>query len=558
MKTLQTLLMMTAITHLACNAAQTKPVQSKANLQQVALFKNGLGFFVSEVKVPDDTTTFQMTPCAAPSHGTFWVSYPKEVQLERLVAKESQIQEEAEAVSIPDLLKANVGKYVKLYFSDPDEATIEGTIVHVSQDRKIPRPQPYAPGAVGAVVDNRRYGYAQANLIIIDTTNGQIAINPNMVRRVDFLGEAPGRMVPESKESMQLDIELAAPANGQRLQISYLGKGVTWVPSYIVDISEEENARISAKAVVINEVCDFDDVTLQLVTGFPHLQFADIVSPLAMKENLAQFLDSLTRGESERGRRTSVTSNVMVQSPVWGMGEDRSRIMPGYGAAEGGKVSEDLFFYPIKNVRLAKDQVGYFPLFTEKVPYTHIYQWKIPDYVNVDDRYRWQRPNPQEAEPEEEIWHSIRLENVSNVPWTTAPAQILKDGLILGQDTLKYTPVKGETTVPITRAVSVNAEQIEFETQRQRDAMRMYGDQFDLITIQGKLSVTNFLNKDITLEITKTLSGDVKSTEPEAKVKKLARGLLRVNATAELTWTIDLEPKQDKELTYTYDVYVRR
>jgi len=248
----------------------------------------------------------------------------------------------------------------------------------------------------------------------------------------------------------------------------------------------------------------------------------------------------------------------MAQSAAWGMSEDRSSIMPGYGAAEGGKVSEDLFFYPIQNVRLAKDQVGYFPLFTEDVPYTHIYQWKIPDYVNEDDRYRWQRPNPQEAEPEEEIWHSIRLENISKIPWTTAPAQILKDALILGQDTLKYTPVKSETTVPITRAVSVKAEQVEFETQRQRDAMRMYGDQFDLITIQGKLSVTNFLDKDITLEITKTLSGDVKSTAPEAKIEKLARGLLRVNGTAELTWTIDLEPGQDKEITYTYDVYVRR
>ena len=250
--------------------------------------------------------------------------------------------------------------------------------------------------------------------------------------------------------------------------------------------------------------------------------------------------------------------NVASQSVAWSMSEERADVMPSYGAAEGGKVSEDLFFYPLEKVQLAKGQVGYFPLFTETIPYKHIYQWNIPDYVNQEDRYRRSRRDEQEREPEEEVWHSVRLENVSRLPWTTAPAQILKEDLILGQDTLKYTPVQGETTVRITRAVGVKAEQVEFEIERKRDALRMYGDHFDLITVQGKLSVTNFLPKPITLEITKTLSGEVKSSQPEAKIEKLARGLRRVNTTAKLTWTIELKTDEHKEIGYTYDVYVRR
>jgi hypothetical protein len=287
-----------------------------------------------------------------------------------------------------------------------------------------------------------------------------------------------------------------------------------------------------------------------------------VVSPLALKENLAQFLQSLIRGGSISGRAAgsmaSVMYNVAAQrSREWEMISDR--IMPSYGAAEGGKVSEDLFFYPLEKVRLAKGQVGYFPLFTETVPYKHIYQWNIPDYINQEDRYQYmQRRNEQEREPEEEVWHSVRLENVSKVPWTTAPAQILKEGLILGQDTLKYTPVQGETTVRITQAVSAKAEQVEFEIERKRDAMRMYGNHYDLITVQGKLSVTNFLPKPITLEITKTLSGQVKSSQPEAKTEKLARGLRRVNTMVKLTWTIELKTDEHKEIGYTYDVYVRR
>ena len=495
-------------------------------------------------------------PFAAASHGTFWVAYPEKVKLKSLIVKETKIDEPVEAVTIAELLKANVGKPVKLYFPDPDEPMVEGKILYFAQDRERVKPKPYAPGGIGGVVVNHyRGGDWRSRLAIIDSANGQVAINPDIVRRVDFPNGDAARSFIKKKNSMQLDIQLGARADGQKLLVSYLGKGVTWAPSYVVDITKEDNAQISAKAVVINEACDLDGVTVQLVTGFPHLQFADVLSPLALKENLAQFLQSLIKGESERGRGAAVTFNVMSQSGGWG-GSDRSSVMPAYDAAKGGKVSEDLFFYPLEKVQLAKGQIGYFPLFTETVPYKHIYEWKIPDYVNTEDRYR--RRREQEREPEEEVWHSIRLENTAKLPWTTAPAQILKEDLILGQDTLNYTPVQGKSTVRITRAVSVKSEQVEFEIDRKRDTMRMYGDHFDLITIQGKLSATNFLPKQITLEITKTLSGEVKSSEPEAKIGKLAQGLHRMNSTAKLTWTLELKPDEHKEIGYTYDVYVRR
>ncbi len=538
-------------------SSEANETQAQVKLQQVALFKNGLGFFVSEVEVPKKEKAFHVVPFAAASHGTFWVACPEKVKLKSLIVKETEVEELIEAISIAELLKANVGKKVKLYFPDPDEPMVEGEILYFAQDGERPKSEPYAPGGMGGVDVNSRGGGWGARLVIINTANGQVGINPDIVRRVDFPNGGPTRTFATKKESMQLDIQLGAYANGQKLLVSYLGKGVTWAPSYIVDISKEDKAQISAKAAVINEVCDLDGVTLQLITGFPHLQFADVVSPLALKENLAQFLQSLVRGGSERGRMASVMSNVASQSVSWGRRQDRSGVMPAYGATEGGKISEDLFFYPLEKVQLAKGQVGYFPLFTETVPYKHIYQWNIPDYVSRDDRYQ-QRRNEQEREPEEEVWHSVRLENVSKVPWTTAPAQILKEGLILGQDTLNYTPVQGETTVRITQAVSVKAEQVEFEIERKRDAMRMYGSHFDLITVQGKLSVTNFLSKPIALEITKTLSGEVKSSDPETKIEKLARGLRRVNSTAKLTWTIELKTDEHREIDYTYDVYIRR
>jgi len=99
---------------------------------------------------------------------------------------------------------------------------------------------------------------------------------------------------------------------------------------------------------------------------------------------------------------------------------------------------------------------------------------------------------------------------------------------------------------------------LELEAERKRDSARLCGHNYDLITVEGELSVTSFQQKAITLEITKILSGEVKSSEPEAKIEKLARGLSRMNGVIKLTWTIELEAGEHKQLGYVYEVYVRR
>jgi len=544
--------------HSACAVSREATVQIEAKLQQVALFKNGLGFFVLEVTVPRKEKVFSIVPFGAASHGTFWVSYPPKVKLESLTAKETELEKSIEAISVEELLRANVGRKVQLSFDDKGEATIKGIIRSFAENRSEPQPSPYAPGREG-YRNAPRYirPPVRASLIIVETDAGEVAIDSQSVRRVEFLNGKAEKTFKDKTKSMQLEVKLAESAGGKKLTVSYLAKGITWAPSYIVDIGDDDKALISAKAAVINEVCDLDDVTIQLVTGFPNLQFADVVSPLALKENLAQFLQSLVRGQSERGREGR-RADVMRQRAAYAGEMAMTALMPAYGAAEAGKTAEDLFLYPVDKVHLAKGHVGYFPLFTESVPYKHIYKWVIPDYVNEEDRYSYRRRREEQREPEEEVWHCLRMENTTKVPWTTAPAEIVKEGLILGQDTLNYTPIQDETTLKITRAMSVKAEQAELETERKRDAARLYGHHYDLVTVEGKLSVTNFQEKAITLEITKTLSGEVKSSQPEAKIESLARGLRRMNAVRKLTWTIELKPGESKQLDYMYEVYVRR
>ena len=534
--------------------AQTQEPPGGLDLQQVALFKNGLGFFVGQATCPEGKTSFRIALPTAPSHGTFWISYPATLPVLRAIARQTESGKTIDAITIPEILKANPGKKVRLLIGDKE---VVGIIRYIAQDRETPRPEPYSPGGRGTVTrEYQPWPQVQAGLVIVETEAGELSLDPRAVTQVIFLDGKAERRLPDRGTSAVLEIQLKGPAAGQTLTVTYLGKGATWAPSYMVDITDAAKASVSAKALIVNDACQFRNTTVQLVTGFPHLQFADIVSPVALKTDLAQFLQALTTGQSERGR-ADIMSNVVSQRVAYAPGPAEAA-MPAYGAAEAGQRAEDLFLYPAGRIDMAKAEVAYVPLFTESVPYKHIYQWDIPDYVDEEGSYRYRGDRSENTPREQQVWHSIRLTNSTKVPWTTAPAETVKGGVILGQDTLSYTPPAGESTLRITQAVGVKAEQRELETERKRDAAQLYGYSYDLVTVRGELSAINIQDKPVTLEITKMLSGEMKSADPGPKVEKLAAGLRRMNSVVKLTWTIDLPPAAQKTLIYTYNTYVRR
>lgn len=530
--------------------AQSPPPAMSLDIEQIALFKNGLGFFTGQITCPAGQTQLRIALPAAPAHGTLWISYPAQVDLASVVAKDIESSQTQDAITIPELLRANVGRSARIALGDRE---ITGVITYFAQDRQADQDELYPPRP--SVGPARGYDYRApqqpAALMTIQTESGLVGVDPRAVTSVTFTGSSAEQKVPRSVRQTELDVRLNRAADGRKLAVTFLAKGVTWAPSYLVDITEEGKARVSAKALIVNDACELKDVAAQLVTGFPHLQFADILSPMGLRQTLAEFLQSLNQPDMPRGRAAAVvTQNVMYGGA--GMAG------PEYGAAEVGAVAEDLFLYPAGRIDLDRGQVAYIPVFTETVPCEHIYQWDLPDYVDEVGRYSYSPDRDPRAEDEQEVWHNLRLTNATAVPWTTAPGQTVKAGALLGQDTLKYAPPGGTAVLRITRAVGVKAEQVELETSRKREAIRMYGDTFDQITVRGDLSVLNTQSKAIKLEITKTLSGEVKSTDPGAKEEKLAKGLGRMNGLSKLTWTIDLPPATERRVNYVYEVYVRR
>ncbi|OHB56189.1 MAG: hypothetical protein A2Y07_01040 [Planctomycetes bacterium GWF2_50_10] len=530
----------------------------EAKVTQVSLFKNGLAFVNEQVTVGGDSGQFSFVPAAAPSHGSLWVSYSPEMRLESLVAEETNVPGTTAAANMAELLRANIGKRVNIKTNDNEE--LEGSIR--SMQVEAARPQPYAMGTPV----NYQDGYNQyrgpvgpvSGMVVTIESGGQfIALAADAIRRVRFSDEP--KAGPDVKSAR---LTGRVGKGGGDIDVSYLCKGMTWAPSYVIAIKDTDgNAPLSAKAEVMNEIADMEGVGVQLITGYPNLQFAQIFSPIAKKEDLAQFLAALGRGSSGNISNSGyggVMSNVTRQA-VYNMKMAAEQpYEPSYGQAEQGVTAEDLFFYPLKSVSLKKGQVGYFPLFTEDVAYKHLYTWEIPDKTGNRQQYNNYNDNQNRPEDAEEVWHCLKLTNNMKLPWTTAPAQIMSSGMIIGQDTLNYTPVSGDTKLKITIASSIKAQQREIQLERQRNAAQFYGNSFDLVKVKGMLSVTNYQSKAINMEITKKFSGDLKSTQPEAKADKLPAYLGDVNNRGLLVWNLKLEAGQKQELEYVYEVYVRQ
>lgn len=541
---------------LFCNsfagAGDDKPEGAKVQIEKIALFKNGLGFVVSSGELPRNAQTVRIGQLPVPSLGTFWIGYPKDVRLQSAVTLMEELESDVPVQSIGQLLQMNVGRKVLLHMSDRD---IEGTILASptpKSTREAPSPYFMSPQARESVDPAR-----PADILLMRTEKGIVVLYPGSIQRAEFTDGEPISTTRHTQKCPSIVVKLEKPSGGEKVSVSYLARGVTWVPGYLIDLSDAKSAKFSAHAVVVNEMTDLDNVKLQLVTGFPNIKFSGIQSPVAKSQSLAEFLRALSgSGGRQEGLDYAMLQQRVLANAEGGYRDAESALAPDYSGPSEGEVAEDLYFYPVKNLTLKKDETAWIPLFTAEMPYKHIYTWKIKDFVDNDDRYRTEKES-QDHKAGEEIWHSCRFTNTLSMPLTTAATEFVTNGELTGQDVCYYTAPGAETTVKINKALNLLAEQAETEVERKRDATTFYGYHYDLVKVRGDLRLRNRLAKQVGVEITKELSGEVLETLPKSKDTKTAAGLKKVNPKHILTWSIDLKPGEERRISYQYQVYIR-
>ncbi len=517
--------------------AQAVPVVS-TRVRSAALFKNGLAFTRRTGVLVPGAIEQRLDALPVPAHGSFWIATdPAGVRLVAARARNTTLAERKPALDLTQILRANVGRKLSFFLGEKD--IVVGTLLAM--------PEP--PG--GEVdPDPRPYGYrpppAGALMIVETEEHATIALDPHDVRRVVAAAGALELEYGRTRAASELALTLAAPAAaGSALELCYLEHGLSWAPSYSIELGDDGKALLSAQAEVFDEVEDLSGATLHFVTGFPNLAFAHVVDPIALQGDLDAFLAALGEGplRSTPQVASQAFSNVL---------EARSSArFPVNGPPPEGSALEDLFFYEVKDVALARGERGLFPLFTARVAAESYFAWDVPDSLDGSTRDR----NAEPRTPE--IWHCVRLANDSGLPWTSAPAMSLKAGRLLGQDTLAYTAVGAKARVRITRAVDVQGDASEVEVSRERNAAQFQGWSWDRVHVRGDLRVTNYKREAVQLEIEKRLHGEVQETPVGASLESELDGLSSVNPSRRIRWKLAVDAGRTASLGYEYTLFVR-
>ncbi len=503
----------------------------------VAVFKNGYGFFVSEGTFETENGWAKTGSIPEAALGTFWLGTGEEsIPIEEAITYFEETTKEIDAISMIELLKANIGNKVEVIVR-PDSSTILGVLKAVPESDSAGR----TSSSMYDLSSSYR-PYSAAQFVLIGTSDGDVAVEMGDFIRVKFPENHATSLEVDSEEE-KLKFRVPVEAGSATLRASYFRDGISWVPSYLINIDDDRKATLSMKAVLINDAEKLENTEVSFVIGYPNFKYATVNSPLCLGQTLPQFIRTLQHGGIPLAS-VGAFSNIMAQTAQIGpdprynaSGED------GYDYAAipalQGEAASDLFVYRKSGVTLDKGERGYYPILTDKVDFQDIYKW---DASSNDGK--------------QQVWHYMRLINSSDHPWTTAPVLVVKDSnMPLSQDTLNYTPKSASTDVRLTAAVDIQAESQEFEIERETK-QRWHDKYYDLVTIEGKLYLRNFTSEAISIEITKNLTGEILESDHGGKMEKDGNHLTKLNPNSTVSWEIELDPGEDITLTYEYQEYV--
>jgi hypothetical protein len=543
-----------------------QPARAELRIERVALFKNGLGYFRSSATLPAGASAVTLGALPIASYGTFWLGYDRDTAVAGLKAGNEEVAEQVTVESVGELIAANVGRRMAVQL----DKLVSGTLTRVVSPGAPKAESPYRMGARtsggsdpwsglepwgsgtrGGWVNAPRQPRAGGGLAFLRTAEGTVAFDPSTVTRVWFDGEDPVTVVERRSTRPSLRLELARPAGGRAVSVSYLARGISWAPSYRIDLSRAGTARVSAQAEIVNEVADLDGVEVELVTGFPYLRFGNVPSPIALSQPLETFLQRL------QGPETAVRSRGVGAQQVW-VGANEASMSSAIDIAPPsvGREAEDLFLYPLPPTTLRMGETVLVPLFTAEMPYEHVYTWEIADALDDEERYR--SPSADGDPVVEEVWHACRLTNTAKLPLTTAAAEFESEGQIVGQGMAPFTNVGDKATIRINRAMRIVAEQAESEVDRKRDAVTFNGYRYDQVHLRGELRLRSRLDSAARVEVTKSLSGEVDHSTGDPKVTRVGKGLRAINPRQEMRWTVDLAPGEERLLSYDSTVFIRQ
>lgn len=514
----------------------------------VAAFKNGLAFVLRQGEVPLSSGTGRIAPIPEATLGSLWLS-PETPgsRLDEMVAYRYKIRGERPIPSLAQMLQANAGKTVTIGYQSRDYTGEIVGIENSAHGSGKHLPLSAAPGSV-----------SQQDYVLLKINKSLLAIPLGGISLATFPEDALLRESIEQQPAQALRFTVKGGSQNEKLTMGYLEHGIGWTPSYLISLTAQKNARITMQAVVTNDAEDIEDADLYFVVGVPNFAYANILSPMSLQQSLMDFMQSADRDRRSFGGLSNAISGQVINLEDAPMKAAPISITPSVSDLSGVP-EEDLFLYHRSHVSLAKTERASYNVFSGNVDCEHLYTWEVKNPPRVDAYGNVMPANSYspDANLTDSVWHSIRLKNTTAFPWTSAPALVVSGERPVAQETLPYTPKSASSEVRITVATDIRASHQERETARQRDVSHRRGYSYDLVSVEGRLTVRNYKTEAVQLSIGETLRGKVVSQSDQGKTVELAEGIESDNPNSRLTWKIILKPGEERVVTYRYNIWVR-
>jgi hypothetical protein len=221
--------------------------------------------------------------------------------------------------------------------------------------------------------------------------------------------------------------------------------------------------------------------------------------------------------------------------------------------------TEDLFFYKPQNLSLKKGERAMLPVLQATGAYEHVYEVELPA---AQGRAPYQRNDDDEEANRRLVWHSILLKNEGKLPWTTGAVLLTqRTGTSvrpLAQDKLGYTPPGAKAKIKITVAPNIFVKDSEVELSRKEVGKLKDDHYYDHITVEAKIELRSFKDKEVKLNLSRLVEGTPLKCDVAWKTEKLVQRQQGFSPPHQLTWELALKPGEVREVTYQYQVLVRR
>jgi len=515
----------------------------KFEIVSATMFKNGYAVVTREAPI-SASGDYVADELPTPAAGTLWITSTPGTTIQSVIHGFNTEDTNAQIGDLDELLARNVGKTVVLALKD--HAPVSGKIVSAS-----------------------------GSLVVLDEGPSRVAVAKALVQSFTTK-DALTTQVPIKRSKDVLRFKVLAGAN-PRIRMIGLEAGLSWTPAYSFDISNKASMDLTQKATITDDIGLISNRMVRLTTGFPELPYALTVDPLfapfyqpsgdsgggfgggqvlggaqgrglippginyfnydpndnsIVVRGSQQEIDDLRRNVQRSGGFGGTQSFAPDTQPP----APASNQMP---LATSSSVSnEDVFFYNLPDVSINRCERGYFVIQEEKCPFEDLYVWDAS------------------STGAQEIWHTIKFLNSLSKPLTKAPVTVYKDGELIGQGSLDFTPAGGRGSVQLAKAPDITGDIGDEELGREKAVLKIPGHgTYDRVTGKLSLIVKNSSLEEVTVRVTKDVIGEITVDDKGVKLTKKVRDPREVNPHTTVEWTVTIPAGRTQTLILNYREY---